>query len=88
MPPPGTQPASQACAPTGNPTIDPLVPRLELNPLSSIHCATPARARCLNLTSFIHLFAYSATTYKYLLQVRYNAKCPVYKDKSLPLGNF
>ena len=31
---PGTWPATQACAPTGNRTGDPLVHRLALNPLS------------------------------------------------------
>ena len=30
----GTRPATQACAPTGNPTSDPLVHRLAFNPLS------------------------------------------------------
>ena len=30
----GTQPATQACALTGNGTSDPLVPRLALSPLS------------------------------------------------------
>ena len=30
----GTRPATQACALTGNPTSDPLVHRLALNPLS------------------------------------------------------
>ena len=33
-PPSGTQPATQACALTGNRTHDPLVHRLALNPLS------------------------------------------------------
>ena len=33
-PPLGTWPATQACAPTGNRTCDPLVHRLALNPLS------------------------------------------------------
>ena len=33
-PPPGIWPATRACALTGNPTSDPLVHRLVLNPLS------------------------------------------------------
>ena len=33
-PPLGTWSATQACAPTGNQTCDPLVHRLALNPLS------------------------------------------------------
>ena len=60
----GTQPATQACAPTGNPSSDPLVHRPGLNALShtsqginfksSLYCCSSPRAAVSELTLPLH----------------------------------
>ena len=55
----GTQPETQACAPTGNQTGDPLVCRLALNPLSH---ASPGPL----LSLFFTVIEYNMHTEKYI----------------------